>query len=107
MAALALVVALLIIGIIVIAALSVYTGGTSDKESVTSPIERTRNVQCLAQIRRVETSLQVYRYEHNTFPQSLEELDDMSDSDFYCPVTGSQYEYDPMTGKLQCPDHIR
>lgn len=107
MAALALVVALVIIGIIVIAALSVYTGGTGDEESVTSPIERSKNVQCLSQIRRVETSLQMHRYEHNTFPQSLGELDDMSDNDFYCPVTGSQFDYDPMTGKLHCPDHIR
>ena len=107
MAAIALVIALLIIGIIVIAALSVYTGGPGDKESVTSPIERTKNVQCFSQIRRVEMSVQTYRYEHNHFPQSLSELDDMSERDFYCPVTGSPYVYDANTGTLSCPDHIR
>lgn len=107
MAAIALVIALLIIGIIVIAALSVYTGGAGDKESVTSPIERTKNVQCLSQIRRVEMSIQTYRYECGHFPQSLSELDDMSERDFYCPVTGSPYDYDQETGRLTCPDHTR
>lgn len=107
MAAITLVIALLIIGIIVIAALSVYTGGTGDKESVTAPIERAKNVQCFSQIRRVEMSIQTYRYEHGHFPQSLSELDDMSNNDFYCPVTGSPYEYDANTGTLSCPDHIR
>ena len=107
MAAIALVIALLIIGIIVIAALSVYTGGTGDKESVTSPIERTKNVQCFSQIRRVEMSIQTFRFERGHFPQALSELDDMSERDFYCPVTGSPYDYDANTGTLRCPYHIR
>jgi hypothetical protein len=107
MAAIALVIALLIIGIIVIAALSVYTGGAGDKKSATSPIERSKSVQCLSQIRRVEMSIQTYRYEHGYFPQSLSELGDMSEKDFCCPVTGSPYEYDANTGTLTCPDHTR
>lgn len=107
MAAIALIIALVIIGIIVIAALSVYTSGTQDKERVESTIERTRNVQCFSQIRRVEMSIQMYRYEHGHFPQHLSDLDDMSERDFYCPVTGSPYDYDANTGTLTCPDHIR
>jgi hypothetical protein len=107
MSAIALIIALVIIGIIVIAALSVYTGGTGDEDSKTSPIERAKNVQCLSQIRRVEMSIQTYRYEHGHFPQTLSELGDMSEEDFFCPVTGSQYTYDVGTGTLNCPDHIR
>ena len=96
---------LLIAAIIVYVAITLYTGGKDQDEVIKSPLERGKGVQCLAQIRRIETALQMYRAEHAQYPSDLSELDDLSDDEFFCPVTGSRYDYNPTTGKVTCPDH--
>jgi type II secretory pathway pseudopilin PulG len=105
MAVIAILFSLLIAAIVIYVAISLYTGGTNQEEVIKTPLERTKQVQCLAQIRRLETALQMYRAEHGQFPTNLGELEDMGESEFVCPVTGSRYEYDPTTGKITCPDH--
>ncbi len=99
---------LLITAIIIIAALTIYKGGKKDEGSViTTPIERGKGVQCLAQIRRVETAIQMYVAEHKGYPSSLTELEDLSEEEFHCPVTKNRYHYNAVTGKVSCPDHTR
>jgi type II secretory pathway pseudopilin PulG len=105
MAIIAILFSLVIAAIVIYVAIILYTGGKGQDETIKSPLERGKAVQCLAQVRRLETALQMYRVQHGEFPQALSELEDMSESEFVCPVTGSQYEYDPTTGKITCPDH--
>ena len=106
MAVITLVISMVLAAILVIIALSLFTRSTPTGEGgVTAPIERGKSVQCLAQRRRVETFLQMYRAEHGSFPGSLDDLADLSDEEFLCPVTGSSYSYQRVTGKLTCPDH--
>ncbi len=108
MAFIAIILSLFIIAVIIVAALLMYRGGaTQEAGPVTTPIEKTKAIQCLAQIRRIETAIQMYHIEQGTFPSNLSELTDLTEDDFYCPVTASPYDYDPITGKVTCPDHLR
>jgi len=108
MAFVSIILSLLIIAIIIVAALLMYRGGATQKTgSVTTPIEKGKAVQCLAQIRRIETAIQMYHTEQGTFPPNLSELTDLAEDDFYCPVTKNPYDYNPATGKVTCPDHPR
>jgi hypothetical protein len=105
MAVIVILFSLLIAAILIYVAIALYTGGTDQDDVIKTPIERGKQVQCLAQIRRIETALQMYRVQHTDFPNTLGELEDMAESEFSCPVTGSPYKYDPATGKVTCPDH--
>ncbi len=106
MAVIALVVSMIMVALLVVVALSIFTRRTSAGEDpVTGPIEKGKAVQCLAQRRRMETSLQQYQVEHGTFPTTLDALGGFSREEFQCPVTGIPYVYDPGIGKLICPDH--
>jgi len=108
MALISIILSLLIIAIIILTALMLYRGGqTHETGPVTTPIEKGKAVQCLAQVRRVETAVQMYRAEQGAFPPHLNELTDLAEEDYYCPVTDSPYDYNPATGKVTCPDHPR
>jgi len=108
MALISIVFSLLITAIIVFAVLTIYKGGKKDEENVIgSPVERGKGVQCLTQIRRIEAAIQMYAAEHNRYPSSLDEMDYLSDKEFYCPVTGNRYKYNASTGEVTCPDHPR
>jgi hypothetical protein len=76
-------------------------------EGAESPIQRARNVQCLAQIEKIEMEVQLYGVQHGHYPARLDMLGGLEQTDLYCPVTRTRYEYDPQSGKLSCPDHIR
>ena len=105
MAVITILFSLLIAAIIIYATIVLYTGGKNQDEVIKTPLERGKQVQCLAQIRRIETALQMYRAQEGRFPASLRDLEDMAESEFSCPVTGCRYEYNPTTGKVSCPDH--
>lgn len=106
MALISIVISLLIAAILIIAVLTFYRGGKNAEDDViTSPIKKGKAVQCLAQIRRVETVIQMHLAEYGRYPSSLSELKDLSDADFYCPVTNNSYYYNSSTGKVTCPDH--
>lgn len=106
MAVITLVLSMVIAALLVVAAFMIFTRRISDEEgAVTAPIEKGKSVQCLAQRRRVETSLHVYRVEHGSFPASLDDLVDFSEKEFQCPVTSTPYLYDWDVGRLTCPDH--
>ena len=106
MAVVALVISMFIAALLVVIALLLFTHSTAIEDGgVAAPIEKGKSVQCLAQRRRVETSLQMHRAEHGRFPASLDDLADLSDEEFHCPVTGAPYIYQPITGILSCPDH--
>ncbi|OPX18504.1 hypothetical protein BXT86_00920 [candidate division WOR-3 bacterium 4484_100] len=100
-------ISLLIAAAVVILAITMYTGGKDTNKSIKQPIERAKSIECLSQIRKIETSIQIYRVEHGQNPQSLEDLTDLREDDFYCPVTHSRYDYNPATGRVTCPDHPR
>lgn len=106
MAIVALIISMIMVALLVVVALSIFTRRTSAGEDpVAGSIEKGKAVQCLAQRRRVETSLQQYQAEHGTFPATLDALAGFSHDEFQCPVTGTSYVYDPGAGKLICPDH--
>jgi hypothetical protein len=107
MSVISIAISLLVAAIVIYLAISLLTGGGTGthEETITKPIERGKAVQCLAQRRRVETALQMHQALHGAFPSRLEDLDDLSSDEFYCPVTGSPYNYNARTGKVTCPDH--
>ncbi len=106
MALISIILSLLIVAIIILTALMLYKGGsTQETGSVTTPIEKGKAIKCLAQIRRVEIAIKMYQAENSNYPSTLDELETLSSEDFYCPVTNSPYGYDPHTGKVTCPDH--
>lgn len=104
---LALILSLLVIALtasIVIAYLSGQGGGASGVES---PIKRARNVECLAQVKKVEMHVQIHSVQNGRYPGSLDMVDDLSEADLRCPVTQKDYQYDPQSGRVSCPDHLR
>lgn len=106
MALISIIISLLIMALLVYVALTLYSGGKDNAtETITAPIERSRAVQCFAQIRKVETAIKMYLAEHGRYPSSLNEIEDLTKEDFYCPVTNNPYNYNPGTGKITCPDH--
>ncbi len=106
MAVITLVISMVLAAVLVVIALALFTRSTPlDEGGVAAPIEKGKSVQCLAQRRRVEASVQVYWAEHGSFPAGLDDLADLSDEEFLCPVTGASFVYHRATGKLTCPDH--
>ena len=106
MAIVTLIISMIMVALLVVVALMIFTRRTAAGEDpVTAPVEKGKAVQCLAQRRRVETSLQQYQVEHGTFPATLDALAGFPHEEFRCPVTGTPYVYDPGVGKLICPDH--
>jgi hypothetical protein len=106
--AISLVISLIIIAVLAIFAIYYYRGqADSGPGNLQSPMERVRNVECLAQARKIDTEVQIYYVREGIYPTSLLDLTGLAESDLYCPVTKSQYLYDPATGQVHCPDHIR
>jgi len=100
------IISLLVGAILIIVAITIYTGGKTGKDSaVTSPIERAKNIECIAQIKKIETSIQTYLAENARYPERLEDLKDLSIQNIYCPVTNRPYYYDSNVGKVSCPGH--
>lgn len=106
MALISIIISLLIMALLIYVALTLYSGGKDNAtETITAPIERGRAVQCLAQIRKVEIATQMYLAENGRYPSSLNEVEDLTKEDFYCPVTKNLYNYNPRTGEITCPYH--
>jgi competence protein ComGC len=106
LAIITMVISLLIAAIIIYAALTIYKTGKSD-QGITSPIDKGKRIQCVAQIRRIEIEIKMYLVEHSRYPSDLSELEGLSEEDFYCPETHNPYKYDPGTGRVTCPDHTK
>ncbi len=98
-------ISLIIAAAVVILAITMYTEGKDANKSIKHPIQRAKSAQCLSRIKKIETSIQIYRVEHGKNPPSLEDLSNLQEDDFHCPVTHSRYNYDPANGKVTCPDH--
>jgi competence protein ComGC len=107
-AALSLIISLLVVALTVFLVIS-YLLRQQDKtpEGIDSPIQRARNVQCLAQIKNIELQVQLYSVQNGRYPDNLEMLEDLAAPDLRCPITQSYYQYDPQSGRVSCPDHIR
>ncbi len=107
MALLSLIFSMIIVAILAVIVLRSYQGHkkTSGGVEVKNPIERTKAVRCLVQRRDIETALNMYRIENDSFPSSLSGLRGLSEQDTRCPETGALYSFDPVSGKVSCPDH--
>jgi hypothetical protein len=101
-----LILSLLTIAVVVFVAISLYTGrGSVGSESIGTPIDRAKSIECEAQIRKVKMQLQIYRFENDKYPARLNLVEGLSNPDLQCPVTGSSFEYDAASGRVSCPDH--
>jgi len=107
-AGLSLIISLLVVALIAFLVISYLMGqrGQAPGGSV-SPIQRAKNVECLAQIRKIETQVQLYSVQNGQYPESLGELEALKESDLRCPVTGNGFLYDPESGHVSCQDHRR
>jgi hypothetical protein len=107
-AVLTLIAALLVIALMAFIAIRYFAGQPgSETAGEGSPIERARNVQCLAQIEKIEMQVQLYNVENGQYPGNLEVLEGLKQQDLRCPLTQNAYHYDPQSGRVSCPDHIR
>jgi hypothetical protein len=105
-AAISLIVALLITALLAFFAVLYFSGQHGlDSAGSKSPIQRAKNVQCLAQIKKLEMQVQLYSAQNGRYPENLEMLDGLNEIDLYCPVTQSRYGYDLRSGRISCPDH--
>lgn len=109
MALITLIVSMILATILIVIVIRYYTGGTTGEDSIQSPIDKAKRVQCIAQRRNIDTAIQMYNADKFRFPSSLSHLkeltDDLTDESFYCPMTRNPYNYDSQTGKVSCPDH--
>lgn len=106
--AISLVISMIIIAALAFFAIYYYRGQVSSGPgNLKSPMERVRSVECLAQVRKIDTEVRMYYVRESVFPAHLLDLDGLAESDLYCPVTNSQYLYNAETGQVHCPDHIR
>jgi hypothetical protein len=106
--ALSAIISLLIIALVAFFAILYYQGQRSlESGDIGSPIQRAKNVQCLAQIKKIEMQIQVNGVQNGRYPGDLGKVKGLSESDLRCPVTGSHYLYDVESGRVSCPDHIR
>jgi hypothetical protein len=106
--ALSAIISLLIIALVAFFAILYYQGQRSlESGDIGSPIQRVKNVQCLAQIKKIEMQIQVNGVQNGRYPGDLGKVKGLSESDLRCPVTGSHYLYNAKSGRVSCPDHIR
>jgi competence protein ComGC len=106
--ALSLILSLLVIAFtafLIVGYLSGQRDGTTG--AVDSPIKRARSVECLGQIRKIEMQVQLYSVQNGRYPEGLSGLRTLSEADVRCPVTQNYYQYDVLSGRVSCPDHVR
>ena len=107
-AVLSLIISLLIVALLAFLVITYMTGrhGPAPGQAE-SPIQRAKNVECLAQIRKIETQVQFYSVQHGQYPASLGEVGGLLEEDLFCPVRGNRYLYDAESGRVACLDHTR
>lgn len=109
MALITVIISLVLTAILLVIVINYYTGGSKGEDSIQSPIDKAKRVQCIAQRRNIDTVIRMYNADKLKFPSSLSHLkdysSDLTDESFYCPVTRNPYNYDSQTGKVSCPDH--
>ena len=104
---LSILISLAIAALLIIALITVLTGGRDDSVPVSKPIERTRSVQCLSNIHALEIAIKMYQADNGQYPASLTDLKNAGSLSFTCPVNNVAYIYDARTGTVKCPEHSR
>lgn len=105
LAVISIAISLLVAAILVIVVLSLYKGGQGvSEDTLETPIERAKALQCLTQVRSLETEITLFRSENGVFPGNLHAVTS-SVSQRQCPVTKNAYLYNAKTGQVNCPDH--
>ncbi len=96
------VVLITIVTIALMKTVGVNNSETGDVEVNTEePMEKARAVECIVRLRTLTTEIKMYQAEHEQLPAYLEDVTE----DSFCPVSGDDYEYDPETGEVWCPEH--
>lgn len=102
---LVLIIALVIVAVLVYKAGIIYTRGSRENQTAVAPPERANILQCQTQIRKIEMAIQIYYTENGKYPEKLEDLNDISAQETFCPVTGQAYIYNYENGSVICPQH--
>ncbi len=102
---LVLIIALVIVAVLVYKAGIIYTRGSRENQTAVAPLERANILQCQTQIRKIEMAIQIYYTENGKYPEKLEDLNDISAQETFCPVTGQAYIYNSENGSVICPQH--
>ncbi|UCF70354.1 MAG: type II secretion system protein GspG [candidate division WOR-3 bacterium] len=107
LSALSLIMSLLVVGLVAFLVIGYMSGKGGGDSAAVSPIERAQSVECLAQVKKIEIQVQMYSVQNGRYPETLEMVEGISERDLHCPVTQNAYDYDPQSGRVSCPDHIR
>lgn len=100
-------ISLAIAALFMVVVITLLTGNKDEGVPVSKPISRAKNVQCLSNIHALEIALKMYQTENGQYPASLDDLANMANLTFSCPVTNAAYIYDDETGTVKCPEHSR
>ena len=99
-------VSLMIVIFFIIIAMVVFFGSSGKEDSpIKDPVERSKGVECLAMRKALEMAIQEYYGERGHLPRNLSELGGLEDVSLECPITFDPFEYNPVTGKVTCPEH--
>jgi hypothetical protein len=98
---------LILIAVIVVAIILFWPAKpkTEPSSTLSVPIERAKNIQCLTQLRKVTAAIQMSAAENGKYPGRLQDLDVLSGTDLICPVSNRAYRYDSISGRVSCPGH--
>ncbi|MEO0184218.1 MAG: hypothetical protein ABIL20_00240 [candidate division WOR-3 bacterium] len=96
---------LIIVGILIYKAGTVYTRGTKESQTVAAPTVRANVLRCQTQIRKIEGAIQLYYVENSKYPERLEDLPGVQIQETFCPMTGNPYIYNPENGTVVCSEH--
>lgn len=104
---LSLILSLAVIALIALLVIGYMSGKGGGGSAVDTPIKRAQNIECLAQVKKVEMQVRICTVQNGRYPESLEAVEGLSEPDLCCPVTRTYYQYDPQSGLVSCPDHPR
>ncbi len=83
--------------------------GKAGGDIIHTPINRANDVVCQTNLISVRQAIEAERASDpdSKFPQSLDELKELTPDLRKCPVGGEPYQYDPTTGQVHCvhPGH--
>lgn len=71
-------------------------------------VSRARSTACRGNLKVIRGALEAYYAKEGHYPPSLEDLVPEYIGEgfkFTCPASSNSYEYDPVSGKVRCPEH--
>ncbi|MCS7263774.1 MAG: type II secretion system GspH family protein [Armatimonadetes bacterium] len=77
------------------------------KTTYGAALERAKEVECMNNLHQIRQLIQMFVSEQGSYPPNLQSLRFPAGVQPFCPITKGPYTYDPNTGTVKCPQHLR